>query len=68
MELDNWTKRIELFANLQEQAGKLLPVEDILKQVFKLSDKEIEDTFKKIQKEEKNPLYAKFYEKPEDMQ
>ena len=34
----------------------------------KLSDKEIEDTFKKIQKEEKNPLYAKFYEKPEDMQ
>lgn len=66
MELDNWTKRVELFSNLQEQAGKFISVEDSLKKIFKYSDKEIEDLFKGIQKEEKNPLFAKFYKTEEE--
>lgn len=67
MMLDNFVKKIEIFGTMQEQAGKLLPVEDIMKQVFKYSDKEIEDNFKKIEKESSNKLYKKFYAVEEDL-
>ena len=61
MNLENFIKRVEIFSGLQEQQGKLFPVEKILKDVFKMGDEEIKDNFLAIQKEEKNPLYAKFY-------
>ena len=61
MNLENFVKRVEIFSGLQEQQGKLFPVEKILKDVFKMGDEEIKDNFLAIQKEEKNPLYAKFY-------
>ena len=62
MNLDNFIKRVEIFTGLQEQQGKLFPVEKILKDIFKMDDEEIKDNFEAIEKERSNKLYAKFYE------
>lgn len=67
MELDNLTKKMEIFGSLQEQVGKIMSIEDILQKLFNYSEKDIEDLMKKIQKEESNPLYAKFYPKEEEI-
>ena len=66
MNLENFVKRVEIFSGLQEQQGKLFPVEKILKDIFRMDEDEIEENFKAIQKEEKNPLYAKFYQDEEE--
>ena len=62
MNLDNFIKRVEIFTGLQEQQGKLFPVEKVLKDLFKMDDEEIKDNFEAIEKERSNKLYAKFYE------
>jgi hypothetical protein len=62
MNLDNFIKRVEIFTGLQEQQGKLFPVEKVLKDIFKMDDEEIKDNFEAIEKERSNKLYAKFYE------
>ena len=61
MKLDNFMSKLEIYSTAQEYQGKLFSVEKILKDVFRVSDDEIEDEFKKIQQEEKDPKYAKFY-------
>jgi hypothetical protein len=61
MKLDNFINKLEIYATASEYQGKLFSVETILKDVFRLSEEEIEEEFKAIQKEEHNPLYAKFY-------
>jgi len=61
MNLDNFMSKLDIYSSAAEQQGKLFSVDTILKQIFKLSDEEITEEFKKIAKEEKNPLYAKFY-------
>lgn len=66
MKLENFTKQIEIYATAQEYQGKLFSVNTILKDIFRWSDEEIEDEFKKIQDEEKEPLYARFYQKEDD--
>ena len=62
LKLDNFMKKIDIYATAQEYQGKLFSVEKILKDVFKMSDEEIKEEFEKIQKEEKDPLFAKFYQ------
>ncbi len=66
MELDNFTTKMDIYENIQEQAGKLFSINTILKRIFKFSEEEIKEEFELIKKEEKNPLYAKFYVKEDD--
>ena len=66
MKLDNFMNKLEIYATAAEYQGKLFPVEKILKDVFRMDDEEIEDNFKRIQTEEKNELYAKFYQGGEE--
>lgn len=61
MKLDNFTAKIDIYATAQEYQGKLFPVQKILKDIFKMTDEDIEENFKTIQEEEKNPLFGKFY-------
>lgn len=65
LKLENFTKRLEIYAASQEFQGKLFSVSKILRDVFKFSDQEIQDELKEIQKEEKNKLFSKFYVKEE---
>lgn len=62
MKLDNFTSKLDIYSTAQEYQGKLFSVETILSDVFRMSKDEIEDEFKKIQKESKDPLYKTFYE------
>lgn len=61
MKLDNFMNKIEIYATAAEHQGKLFSVNTVLKDIFRFTDEQIEDEFKKIQKEEKDPLYSKFY-------
>ena len=61
MKLDNFMNKIEIYTTASEHQGKLFSINTILKEIFRYSDEEIEEEFKKIQEEEKNPLYDKFY-------
>ena len=61
MRLSNLMGKIDAYSTIQEYAGKLLPVETILKEVFRFTDEEIDENFNKMEKEEKDKRYAKFY-------
>ena len=61
MKLENFMRALEIYQTASEQQGKLFSVSKILSDVFRMSQEQIMDEFKKIQKEEKNPLFAKFY-------
>jgi len=66
MNLANFTNKIEIYATAAEYQGKLFSVNTVLKDIFRKSDEEIEEEFKKIKEEEKDPLYDKFYKGEED--
>lgn len=66
MNLDAFMSKLDIYATAQDYNGKLFSVNTVLKDIFRFSDEEIEDELKKIQKEEKDPLYAKFYQSDED--
>ena len=66
MQLNNFMTKIDIYATAQEYAGKLFSVDKILKEVFGLSSEEIEEEFKKIDKESQNDLFSKFYNDDDD--
>lgn len=61
MKLDNFMRTLEIYQSAAEHQGKLFSVSRILSDIFRMSEEQIMDEFKEIQKEEKNPLFAKFY-------
>lgn len=61
MHLNNLTSKLDIYTSAQEHQGKLFSVQKLLKDVFKMSEEEIEEELKLIKKEESNPLYKKFY-------
>lgn len=65
MNTENFLKKLEVYAAAAEYAGKLFPVSKILKDVFKMSDEELDENFKEIEKESKDKRYAKFYQTDE---
>lgn len=66
MKLDNFMSKLEIYTTASEHQGKLFSVNTVLKDIFRFTDEEIEEEFKKIQEEEKDPLYSKFYGQDED--
>ena len=62
LKLANFEKKLDIYATAQEYAGKLFPVEKILKDIFRMDDEEIDEMFKAIAKEEKDKRYSKFYQ------
>lgn len=65
MNLNNLMSKLDIYATASEHATKIFPVEKILKDIFKYSTEEVEELLKDIDKESKNPLYAKFYKEDE---
>lgn len=66
MKLDNFMGKLEIYTTASEHQGKLFSVNTVLKDIFRFTEEEIEEEFKKIQEEEKNPLYSKFYGNDEE--
>lgn len=62
MKLDNFTAKIEIWHNIQEDTGRILPVTKVFKDVFKMSDDEIEETLKTIQEEARQKKFKIFYQ------
>lgn len=65
MKLDNFMNKIDIYSTAAEYQGKLFSVNTILKDVFRFTDEQIEEEFKKIKDEEGNDLYSKFYQEDE---
>ena len=63
LKLANFTSKLDVYGNIQDYAGKLFPIETILKTIFRWTDEEIKENFDKIQKESKMSKYAEFYKK-----
>lgn len=66
MKIDKFSSAMEIYHNIAEDIGKVLSLSDTLKIVFNMSEEEVEDTMRKIQKEKKNKLFANFYASDED--
>ncbi|WXB47902.1 portal protein [Vibrio phage VB_VaC_TDDLMA] len=66
MKLENFTSKVDIYSQVQDYQGKLFSVETILKDVFRMSEEEIKEEFEKIHKEEKDPLYQRFYQNDEE--
>ena len=67
MKLENFVKKLDIYGTAQEHAGKLFSISRVLREVFNMSEEEIDETFKEIQKEKKDPKFAEFY-KVEDFE
>jgi hypothetical protein len=61
MKLDNFMSKLEIYTTASEHQGKLFSVNKILTDIFKMTQDEIIKEFEEIKKEEKNPLFNKFY-------
>lgn len=65
MELDNFTKKVEIYSSIQEQQGKLFSTKTILKEIFSMGDEEIKEEAERIEQEKSDPSYARFYSNDE---
>lgn len=67
MEQSNLRDRMDIFAQIEPQIGKLFSVDFIFKKVIGMTDEDIDAMMKQIEAEEKDKRYAKFYQaKDED--
>jgi len=61
MKIQSLTNKLEVYATVSEYAGKLFPVTKILKDVFKMTDEEIDENFKQMEEESQDQKFNKFY-------
>jgi hypothetical protein len=66
MLLDEWTSKLDLYANAKDYAGNVFSYNKTMKVIFGMTDLEIEENLKEIAKEKKNPLFKAFYEVPDE--
>jgi len=66
MKIAKFQQKLDIYSNVQEYAGKLFPVETILKDVFNFSDEDIKNNFKMIAQEKNNKDFKSFYKTDED--
>ena len=66
MKLANFTSKLDIYSNAQEYAGKLFPVQTILKTIFRWTDDEIEENFELIAEESKDDKFKAFYTSEDD--
>ena len=62
MQLANFNSSIDIYNNVSETQGRLFSVSTIMRNVFRMSDEEIEEELDKIEAEKKNPKFKAFYE------
>jgi len=66
MERDNLSESLSQFNDIEELIGKYFSYEYVFKKIFKFSDEEIQEMAEQIEKEQKDPLYARFYASSDD--
>ncbi len=66
MKLDQLTTQLDLYATARDYAGNVFSYNTLMQRVFGMSELEVEENLKEIEKEKKNKLFARFYKQPED--
>jgi hypothetical protein len=68
MNLDKFTTQLDLYTTAKDIAGNVFSYNTTMKRVFGMTDLEIEQNLKEIEKEKKNKLFKDFYtSEDEDM-
>jgi antitoxin component of RelBE/YafQ-DinJ toxin-antitoxin module len=66
MNLAAFMEKLEIFMSAKDEAGRVYSYQKLMKDIFRMSEDEIEEQLKEIEKESKNPLFANFYKAEED--
>lgn len=66
MKLNNLQSALEMYSTAQEQRGMIFTQRYLLKEIFHMSDEEIDVMLKELEKEEKDPKFARYYKKEAD--
>lgn len=66
MKLDNFNMKMDIWHNIQDDTGRVLPVKKVFRDIFKMSDEEIEETLTEIQSERAELKYRAFYPDEEE--
>lgn len=61
MKLANFSSSIDIYNNVSDTQGRLFSVRTIMRNVFHMSDEEIEAELKKIEEEKGDPMFKQFY-------
>lgn len=61
MEREHINESLSLYNDIEELIGKYFSYEYVFKKVLKFSDEEIVEMSEQIEKEKKDPIYARFY-------
>jgi len=57
---------LTLYATARDYAGNVFSYNTLMQRIFGMSELEVEENLKEIEKEKKNKLFARFYKQPED--
>lgn len=66
MKVTLFMKQVDSFNACRELGGKVLPVRTLYKTIFGKTDDEIDEIFKDIEKESKDPRLKSFYSNPDE--
>lgn len=61
MEREHLRESLSTYSDIEELIGKYFSYEYVFKKVLKFSDEEISEMSEQIEKEKKDPIYARFY-------
>lgn len=62
LNLENFMSKLDIYRNASEHQGKILSVETIMRDIFRMDEEAIKEELKQIKKEEKDPLYSNLYQ------
>jgi len=66
MQRENLSQAIDMYSNMEDLIGKYFSHEFVLKNIFKMSDEEIQELAEQLEKEKTDPLYSRFYASDSD--
>lgn len=61
LKLAQFQQKLDIYQSVQDYAGKIFPMDTLFKDIFKMDDDEIDETFKQIAKEKADSRYKDFY-------
>lgn len=66
MKLNNLQTSLSIYADAQEQRGLLFTQKYLLKEIFRMSEVEIDEMLKELETEEKDPKYQRYYKSADE--
>ena len=66
MKISILAEQIDIYTNVKEYAGQIFSHASAMKKIFRYNDEQIKENLQEIEKESKDPMFAKLYATDED--